>query len=265
MECTITDVEVGNVTFKPAKFANKKPIPTPGTNALTQCAVAAFGSGLANALNADERDALILKLFGPLWGMAWRLAAPDHDLAEELRADVLFKCLKGKYNPVKGEFGAWTRTVMSRRLITLRNARDRAAGGEDAYPEAVDQRGTPNVAIAGEDDDRTTPFTAKDLTRINQWKSPVKQVLLLTQSLLWRKLPAETWSKMLAALGLADPFPCLEFEDMTTAERNAYLAEALGVERNTIHVRMIRWSRQLHELAFVRDLAAHKRVGTDRM
>jgi hypothetical protein len=137
---------------------------------------------------------------------------------------------------------------MTRHLITITNARKWATGGHDDRPERVDTR----VVVEAEE---LAPFSPEDLNRIHKWKSPLKRVLLLSQSLLWRKLPAELWTADLAALGLSAPFPAPEFEDMTRADRNAYLAEMLGVPRNTIHVRMGRWERLLHDLQFVRDLS----------
>lgn len=227
--------------------------PTDNTN-LTALAAAAFDLRPgADAKSADERGRLIGKLLGPLWGFAWRLARPDHDLAEELRAHVLYRCEQGRYDPALGSFAAWVRTVMARHLITLVVARGRAAGGDDAHPEPPDQR-----PDAGGGEALTALFAPEDLDRIARWRTPLKRVLLLAQGLLWRKYPADRWAADLAALALPDPFPCPEFEDMTRAERNAYLAGVLGVPRNTIHVRMSRWEHHLHELRFVRDLAARE-------
>lgn len=220
---------------------------------LTALVVAAFGPAAVATRTAEEREAAICKLMGPLWGFAWRVT-PDHDLAEELRAHVLFRLQEGRYDPDLGSFASWCRTVMTRRLITLVNSRDRATGGDDS-PEAADPRGHSSAG----DDARTAPFSAEDRIRIARWTSPLKRVLLLAHGLLWQKLPASDWSADLAALGLPDPFPCAEFEDMIRAERNAYLAESLGVPRNTIHVRLARWQRYLLDLKFVRDLAARER------
>jgi hypothetical protein len=139
---------------------------------------------------------------------------------------------------------------MTRYLITLTDSRKRAAGGNDDRPEPM----TRDAEQPG--DDRTAPFAAEDLARVLSWRTPLKRVLLLSQSLLWRKVPAELWAADLAALGLPAAFPCPAFEDMTRADRNAYLADALGVPRNTIHVRMSRWEHHLFDLRFVRDLAA---------
>lgn len=226
-------------------MAREHHTPTDNSN-LTALAAVAFAPG---AMSAADRDELIAKLMGPLWGFAWKIARPDHDLAEELRAHVLLRCQEGCYDPALGAFGAWARTVMSRSHCSLVKSRGRAVGGD--YPERIDA-----CADEADGDDRTAPFTPDDLARIRRWKSPLKRVLLLTQSLLWRKYPAELWRADLAALGLPpDLFPCPEFEDMTRAERNAYLARVLGVPRNTIHVRMNRWAHQLHELRFVLALA----------
>ena len=222
---------------------------SPDRTDLTTLAAAAFGEA-ADAKTHEERGHLIGKMLRPLWGMAWRLARPNHDLAEELRAHVLLRCEEGRYNPELGSFPAWVRTVMTRYLITLLDARKRAAGGNDDRPEPM----TWDDEQPG--DDRTAPFAAEDVARLVSWKTPLKRVLLLSESLLWRKVPAAMWVADLAALGLPDAFPCPEFEEMTRAERNAYLADALRVPRNTIHVRMSRWEHHLFDLKFVRDLAA---------
>lgn len=218
------------------------------STSLSLLAAEAFGDAGAFK-SAEERGRLIGKMMRPLWGMAWRLTRPNHDLAEELRAHVLLRCEEGRYDPALGAFPAWVRTVMTRYLITLNDARKRAAGGSDDRPERIDAR------PPAERDEPPTPFSADDLDRIRKWRSPLKRVLLLSQSLLWRKYPADLWAADLAALGLSAPFPSADFEDMTRAERNAYLAERLGVPRNTIHVRMGRWERLLHDLQFVRDLS----------
>jgi DNA-directed RNA polymerase specialized sigma24 family protein len=200
---------------------------------------------------AEERDALIAKLMNPLWGLAWRLARPNHDLAEELRAHVLIQCELGHYNPTKGEFAAWARTVMTRQLITLLKSKKRAAGGDDNHPERVDTQSSSDNTDSGY---TTRPFPAEDLKRILKW-SPLKSAFLLARSLTWRKLPSELWSELVETAGLPNPFPCPEYEDMNIAERNTYLAKAFGVPRNTIHVRWKRWSAQLLALRFVRELA----------
>jgi DNA-directed RNA polymerase specialized sigma24 family protein len=202
---------------------------------------------------AEERGEAIARLMGPLWGMAWRLAGPDSDVAEELRAHVLLKCEEGRYDPRKGEFPAWARIVMKRHLITIKQSRGRAAGGEESYPERADAH---REAVA--DDTLTAAFPAADLARIRKW-SPRKRAMLLARSLLWGKLPAAMWAETLAALGLPATFPGAEFEGMSVAERNSYLAETFGVPRNTIHVQMNRWLRHLLELQFVRELIEHTR------
>jgi DNA-directed RNA polymerase specialized sigma24 family protein len=236
-----------------------------GAEALTKIAAAAFPRGRHStrrsnkgqpakpsevcSKSADERGALIALLMGPLWGMAWRLAAPDCDIAEELRAHVLLKCELGCYNPRKGRFTAWARKVMTRHLITLLRSRGRAAGGEDAHPERLDPH-----TDATADDTCTTAFSAADLARIEKW-NPRKRAILLARSLLWTKLPAALWVRTLTAAGLPATFPGAEFEEMNAADRNLYLAEVFGVPRNTIHVRVKRWLHHLLELRFVRELA----------
>jgi DNA-directed RNA polymerase specialized sigma24 family protein len=222
---------------------------------LTAIAAAAFPrpnrrAPRRGALTAEQRDALILKLMVPLLAMALRLTVPDHDIAEELRSHVLYKCELGCYDPRKGSFAAWARTVMTRHLITLLQSRDRAAGGEETRLEPADTRQAPEV-----EDPRAVPFTRPDLDRIRKW-SPLKRVLLLTRSLLWAKLPAGLWAASLAAVGLPASFPGPAFEDMSVVERNEYLARALRVRRNTVHVRMGRWRGHLLDLRFVRELSA---------
>jgi DNA-directed RNA polymerase specialized sigma24 family protein len=235
------------------------------TNALTALAAHAFETidlvhdkhatkarrALSALKSAEERDTLIAKLMNPLWGLAWRLARPNHDLAEELRAHVLFQCELGHYNPTKGEFAAWARTVMTRQLITLLKSKKRAAGGDEHHPERVD---TTHCSCNTDNADITRPFPAEDLKRILKW-SPLKRAFLLARSLTWRKLSAEMWAAFVEAAGLAEPFPSSEYEDMNLAERNSYLAEAFNVPRNTIHVRWKRWSSQFLTLRFVRELA----------
>lgn len=222
---------------------------------LSALAAAAFDRGAG----VGERDRLIAKLMGPLWGFAWALARPNRDLAEELRAHVLLRCEQGCYDPALGAFPSWVRTVMSRHLITLVRSRGRAAGGGD-LPEPTSAG---PVDGAG-DDSLTAPFSREDLDRIRRWGTPLKRVLLLAQGLVWRKYPPGLWAADVAALGLSGPFPCPGFEDLSRAERNAYLAGVLGVPRNTIHVRMKRWERHLRELKFARDLAAGARDGEGR-
>jgi DNA-directed RNA polymerase specialized sigma24 family protein len=204
---------------------------------------------------AEERDTFIAKLMNPLWGLAWRLARPSHDLAEELRAHVLMQCELGHYDPAKGEFAAWARTVMTRQYITQLKSKKRAAGGDDHHPERVDTRHNNDNT---DSTDISRPFAADDLRRIRKW-SPLKRAFLLARSLTWRKLPAELWTEFVEAAGLRNPFPSTDYEDMDTAERNAYLAEVFKVPRNTIHVRWKRWNSQLHTLRFVRELAAREK------
>ena len=201
----------------------------------------------AKTRTAEERDALIALLMGPLWGIAWRLAGPDSDLAEELRAHVLWKCALGRYNPRKGLFTAWVRRVMTRQLITLRQSRGRAAGGEENHPERVDTHTDTSA-----DDMFTAPFPAGDLARIMKW-SAQQIIVLLSRSLLWRKLPVEMWAAALAEVGLPASFPGPLFEVTSIAEQNLFLASVCGGPRNTVHVQMKRWRRQLLDLQFVRE------------
>jgi DNA-directed RNA polymerase specialized sigma24 family protein len=238
---------------KSVKAVAPKAETKPDTTDLTVIAAKAFRkkNSRRRQLATAERDALIARLLGPLWGMAWRIARPDHDLAEELRAHVLLKCEMGCYDPAQGEFAAWVRTVMSRHLITLVKSRGRSTGGDDAHPERIDYRDT--APDTQDDDDRTAPFSAEDMVRIAKWGS-LKRVLLLSRSLLWRKVPPELWAAALDELGLPAAFPGYDFEDLTMAERNSFLADMLGVPRNTIHVRVGRWEQALFDLKFVRDL-----------
>ncbi len=245
--------------FTPAKRAMKKP--RKNKSKQPQPAV-----GYRGPLSAEERCALIAKLIPTLKKMTRRLAKRDNDLAEELVAHVLLQCERGKYNPRKGKgkkkrkgnFAAWVRIVMERKFITLVKSRGRAIGGDDPHPEREDTR-TP----ASESEDRTSPFNAADLKSILKWR-PIKRVLLLSRSLLWRKLPAKLWSDSLKAAGLPDPFPCSDFEDMSLPEQNSYLADAFGLKLNTIHVSMDRWHKHLLALQFVRDLAAREGIRIEK-
>lgn len=202
-------------------------------------------------LTTEDRDTLILKLMGPLRGMAWN-AAKNHDHAQELCSYVLLKCELGCYDPLKGQFAAWARTVMTHRLITLLGSNGRAAGGEEKHTERVDYR-SPEAATDDCPDPRTTPFPDDDFARIMKWH-PVKRVLLLARSLLWRKLSDEVWTDTLVAAKVSKNFPFDGLDDLTVAERNAALAKAFRVERNTIHVRWKRWAGQLQSLTFVKSL-----------
>jgi DNA-directed RNA polymerase specialized sigma24 family protein len=200
-------------------------------------------------MSAEERGEIIAKFMRPLWGIAWKLAKPNHDLAEELRQFVLFKCESGCYNPLKGHFAAWARTVMSRRYITLKRSRDQGVGGDNPHPEHA----VIHVIEIVEDDPRTTPFPDADLKRIRKW-SAKKRAFLLTRSLLWGKLPDELRTKWMKAGGVPDSFPFAEFEDMSLAERNAFLARTFRIRLNSVHVRVRRWQKHLDELEFVRQL-----------
>lgn len=217
--------------------SNGVPITSPLTNSV--------------AVTTEDRDTLILKLMGPLRGMAWN-AAKNHDHVQELCSYVLLKCELGCYNPLKGQFAAWARTVMTHRLITLLNSNGWAAGGEEKHTERVDYRSPEGATDAG-CDPRTTPFPDDDLARIMKW-SPVKRVLLMARSLLWRKLSESVWLKTLVAAKVSKNFPFDELDDMTVAERNVALAKAFRVERNTIHVRWKRWAGHLQALTFVQNL-----------
>jgi DNA-directed RNA polymerase specialized sigma24 family protein len=203
------------------------------------------------AVTTEDRDTLILKLMGPLRGMAWN-AAKNHDHAQELCSYVLLKCELGCYNPLKGQFAAWARTVMTRRLITLLGSNGRATGGEERHTERPDYRAPEGQGDDGPDP-RTTPFPDDDFARIRKWH-PVKRVLLLARALLWRKLPDKVWADTLVAAKVSQNFPFDELDEMTVAERNAALAKAFRVERNTIHVRWKRWAGHLQALTFVQNL-----------
>jgi hypothetical protein len=136
-----------------------------------------------------------------------------------------------------------------------RDDRRQARERHDREPEVTDAavRNAIEQAI-----DATEAFVADDVAIIAGWPHRDRLVLLCLAG-LWHKVPAREWTTWVTEhrdrYGTPDdPFPpemLAACEQL--AARNAVLAVALNVKRNTLSVLLYRGKYRLAELRYVRD------------
>lgn len=202
------------------------------------------------------RNQLIELLDAPTERLALIVARGDYNLALDLKSFALFQAERGRYDPAMPFLG-WCRTCAWRKFLGEKKRRDRAAGGEDDVRlQLTEARRT----VDAFDDVMTVRLCKEDQKQVMGWKGgkkgkkQTKRVLLLTITLLWKKLPNTLWCADLKALGLPRSFPGKGFENLHRAEQIALLADAFGVKQNTIYVQLARWMKSVFLLRFVREL-----------
>jgi hypothetical protein len=168
--------------------------------------------------------------------------------------------------PPVGRFESWCYAVLrNRHLDRLRHERTEhrhAAEAARQRSEAEDLRAALERAV-----DRGGPFSAADLQTLGGW--PLRhRVILLCLTGLWAKVPSPTWHEWVdehrQAHGVPaeGTFPAPELLDCAEiAQRNAVLAEALNLRRNTLSAWLHRGKPRLLALRYVRDLLAASRGG----
>lgn len=184
-----------------------------------------------------------------------------YDFTDDAYGHIWEKLSQGRFDPRKGDFAPWCRTVL-RNLFrdVARRARRRA---KTASTSDVPEAGTENASLHQLADQEleefsTSPFSAAEMREIRQW--PAKdRVTLLWLSGLWRKVPVSVWERWARDLHhrpiqrwLSPPPELLAAEEPD--ERLPLVAEALGEKRNTVSQRWCRKKALLRRLDSVRSL-----------
>jgi len=183
--------------------------------------------------------------------LALAASGGDHVLAREAAQQVRVQLWRGLFDPARGSFAAWSRTVLARFCLDDWKRRRRVGGHESALLAADPSDGTKAVEFAL---DLADPFGPDDVAAIRRW-SPRQRVVLLWWFGLWGKLPAEERRSALARLGVpADAAPPPDFEGWSAADRITHLVGLLGGRRNDIAQTCCRDRGKVAALAFTRQL-----------
>lgn len=158
---------------------------------------------------------------------------------------------RGLFDPARGSFAAWSRTVMARFRQDDQKRRRRVGGHDDAHSAA-----DPSNSVAATEFalDLAEPFGADDVAAVRRW--PARQrVILLWWLGLWDKLPAADRHTALAALGApVTTVPPPGFESCSGADRITHLVELFGGTRNDISQTCCRYMGQVAALGFIRQM-----------
>lgn len=207
------------------------------------------GASEAEVNRAMERLVPVIRenarlMTGNLNPRAWR-----HELIEEVSSVVWSKLRRGTFDPQKGRFEPWCRSVLRNWVADRVRARrrDRLAGAVSLDPEAgidpADYRPSWQDLAT-----RSELLGTADLNRIRQWTA-TDRVLLLCLSGLHLRVPTPEWRGWLSELDLVEPFPPESYPGLETkSERYTSLAESLKLSNNAVAQRVRRGRRLLLSL-----------------
>jgi DNA-directed RNA polymerase specialized sigma24 family protein len=208
---------------------------------------------------ADERQQALVDLQPVVQQVARRVVTrfggASSTGAVEEALGVVWEALGG-YEPGL-PFQPWCYRVLKNRLID--RVRQEQADWRRQREKAVSESVQLQEALEGSLE-RREPFAAGDLEELSTWPLP-QRLGLLCLSGLWEKVPTAPWLSWVQEYkerhdaGLALPFPPALLQGAEdVASRNAILAGALGVRRNTLSVWLHRYKDRLANLACVRAL-----------
>jgi hypothetical protein len=231
---------------------SSNPPPEP-TNDPTLLANLANNEGATPAQREEARQLLQAHIIHLAEIVASQGSRAGRELLEECVPLVLRKL--GHFDPAKGTFENWCRTVLRNRLRDLgrsqcREARVRAP---DVQVERLpDPAGSWGQRHSQFEMDYQAPFSSSDIGRIGSWP-PRDRVIFLCLGLLWHKMPRMLWESTLVACGLPSPFPAGAYQDCDSAqERIEFIAQALGWEPDRVKRRWYRGRPKVQELDFFR-------------
>lgn len=176
------------------------------------------------------------------------------DVIEDATGDIWV--VIGRF-PAGGDFEAWCYSVLKNRWLETVKRDERRQSREWNTGEPIVSDAAIRNAIE-KSIDAMGQFVAADLATIGSWPHRDRLVLLSLAG-LWQKVPGRQWNIWVYEhrdrYGTPDdPFPpeaLAACEQL--AERNAVLAVALNLKRNTLSVLLYRGKHRFMELQYVRD------------
>ncbi len=210
-------------------------------------------------LSREQRQQAFERLLGTIRWVAGRLSirfsgSYREDAIEDAPGDIW--AVIDRY-PAGGDFEAWCYSVLRNRwLETVR--RDDRRQARERHPRDLEVTDATVRKAIEHAIDATEGFRDADVAVIAGWPHRDRLVLLCLAG-LWQKVPGRQWKTWVAEHreqygNPDDPFPpevlaaCEQI-----AARNAVLAVALNLRRNTLSVLLYRGKHRLADLQYVRD------------
>lgn len=176
---------------------------------------------------------------------------------DDLVSHVQDQLLEQTFDPTRGRFCGWVRSVVRNRLLDLIRGRRRTVALADAEPSVPDSSVSIDQAI-----DCAAPFNSRDLASIRGWNLPTsRKIAILCLTLIWEKIPSDEWNSWVDECDLEPPFPPEGFSESSLTLRITSLASTFGVRRDLIITWCSRYRHYVRNLEFSRSLRDDRNGG----